>query len=64
MTRSKKIVPSEPKNGQYVEVKTTIPPHVANVLMRQTGAETPQEAVDKVLSIYTKERPSKRKGKP
>jgi hypothetical protein len=46
------------------EVGTTIPPHVANVLMRELGTDTPQSAVDEVLAIYTEKPPTKRKGKP
>lgn len=61
MTRSKKTIARDAQTGQFVEVKTTIPPHVANVLMRELGAETPQEAVDKVLAIYTEKGTSKKR---
>lgn len=40
-------------------VKTTIPPHVANVLMRELHAATPQEAVDKVIVMMESEKPKR-----
>ena len=48
------------KKMKLVKVQTTIPPHVANALMQATHAATPQEAVDRVVSLLKQPKPRKK----
>jgi acyl CoA:acetate/3-ketoacid CoA transferase beta subunit len=51
MTRDSSTRARDAKTGKFVHVRTTIPPHVANVLIREMNVKTAQEAVEKILAL-------------